>query len=323
LVTLYLSEIKHLVPVEAEMKGSSMEKQRVTFASEGLELVGHLYLPMESARQPAPAIVFTGPFTGVKEQVTGNYARRLAEAGFVTLAFDHRNFGESDGAPRQHEDAQGKLADLRDALSFLATRSEVDADRIGVCGICLGGTYALPCAAFDPRVKALSLVASAYNEPSRIRQLMGAEGYRQQMENAAAVAQRQYQSGEVEYLPAVAPNNGMAAMWGQEPYDYYGTARSASPGWVNQVSVLSIKTLLTLTVAYALPPLLSVPTLIVHGKTDTFCPPQDATWVYEQLDEPKKVLWLPTSNHIDLYDNDDFVIPAVTATADWFKKHLG
>ncbi|HLZ57016.1 MAG TPA: alpha/beta hydrolase [Ktedonosporobacter sp.] len=299
-----------------------MEKQRVTFVSECLKLVGDLYLPRESSNQPAPAIVFTGPFTGVKEQVTGNYARRLAQAGFVTLAFDHRNFGESEGAPRQHEDAQGKLADLRDALSFLASRPEVDANRIGACGVCLGGVYALPLAAFDPRVKALSLVTCAYNEPSRLLKLIGTDGYRQQMENAAAVAGRQYQTGEVEYLPAVAPNNGMAAMWGPEPYDYYGTARSASPGWVNQVSVLSIKTLLTLTVAYTLPPVISTPTLIVHGKTDGFCPPEDAAWVYEQLAEPKDILWLPTSNHIDLYDNDEFVIPAVTATAAWFKKYL-
>ena len=68
---------------------------------------------------------------------------RIAAAGYVTLAFDHRNFGASEGTPRQHEDAAGKLRDLTHAVTFLAAQPEVDADRIGCCGICLGGGYAL------------------------------------------------------------------------------------------------------------------------------------------------------------------------------------
>jgi fermentation-respiration switch protein FrsA (DUF1100 family) len=92
-----------------------MARRRITFASEGIELVGDLRLP---AAQPGigagvggrpgwPGIVLTGPFTGVKEQVTGSYAEQLSAAGFITLAFDHRGFGESGGR-RQHEDSQGK-----------------------------------------------------------------------------------------------------------------------------------------------------------------------------------------------------------------------
>ena len=71
-----------------------MEAQRVSFSSEGVELVGHLRVPSGTARHGdgggRPGIVFTGPLSGVKEQVTGTYADGLAEAGFVTLAFDHR-----------------------------------------------------------------------------------------------------------------------------------------------------------------------------------------------------------------------------------------
>jgi fermentation-respiration switch protein FrsA (DUF1100 family) len=298
-----------------------MEKQRITFLSDSLTIVGDLYLPSTSSGHPAPAVVLTGPFTSTKEQVTGNYARRLAESGFVTLAFDHRNFGESQGTPRQHEDAQGKISDLRDAVSFLANHPAVDPNRIGACGICLGGAYALPFATFDPRIKALALVTSAFNEAERIRQRFGAEGYHQQLENAAATTQRQSQTGITEYLPAVAPDNGVAVMMGQEPYEYYGTDRSASPHWVNQISILSIKTLLTLNVGYTFP-LLTLPTLLVHGKTDMICPPEDAAWTYENLAEPKRILWFDTKNHIDLYDNDEFVSPAVVAVTDWFNSYL-
>jgi len=145
--------------------------EHVEFVSDGLTLSGDLRRPAGATDGALPALVFTGPFTGVKEQVVGLYAERLAQEGYVTLAFDHRNFGASQGTPRQHEDAAGKLVDLRDATSFLATVDGVDPDRIGCVGICLGGGYALRHAAFDPRVKALVTIAGAYNDPRVMREI--------------------------------------------------------------------------------------------------------------------------------------------------------
>ena len=110
----------------------------------------------------------------MKDQVVGNYAERLADEGFVTLAFDHRNFGDSEGEPRQHEDSAGKLADLRDAVGYLASRPEVDPDRIAVVGVCLGGGYAVRAGAFDPRVRAIAGVGGAYNSPHRLQERLGA-----------------------------------------------------------------------------------------------------------------------------------------------------
>ena len=123
-----------------------MATERVEFTSQGLKLAGDLRVPDDSphgADGKLPALTLTGPLSGVKDQVVGNYAERLADAGFVTLAFDHRNFGDSEGEPRQHEDSAGKLADLRDAVGYLASRPEVDPDRIAVVGVCLGGGYAV------------------------------------------------------------------------------------------------------------------------------------------------------------------------------------
>jgi fermentation-respiration switch protein FrsA (DUF1100 family) len=103
--------------------------ERVTFTADGLTLVGNLAV----AAPAAPAVVLTGPFTGVKEQVVGVYAERLRERGVTTLAFDHRGFGESGGR-RAHEDSQGKLSDLRAALSVLGAHPAVDAARVGAAG---------------------------------------------------------------------------------------------------------------------------------------------------------------------------------------------
>lgn len=133
--------------------GLRAEAERVTFGSEEVELAGEFR--EAQAGRPQPGLVFTGPFTGVKEQVAGTYAGLVATAGFATLAFDHRGFGESGGRPG-HEDSQGKLADLRAAVGFLARRAEADAARIGIVGICPGGGYAVRAAAADPRVKAVA-----------------------------------------------------------------------------------------------------------------------------------------------------------------------
>jgi uncharacterized protein len=102
---------------------------------DGVGLAAVAGLPQTAAPRGTrwPAVVLTGPFTGVKEQVTGLYARRLTDAGFVTLALDHRGFGSSGGR-RAHEDSQGKLADLRAAAS-------------------------------DPRLKVVAGVAGGYNSP--------------------------------------------------------------------------------------------------------------------------------------------------------------
>jgi fermentation-respiration switch protein FrsA (DUF1100 family) len=300
-----------------------MMLKHVTFISDGLALTGDLRLPDGPSPDGGwPALVFTGPFTGVKEQVTGLYARRLAEAGFATLAFDHRNFGGSEGQPRQHEDSAGKLADLRDAASFLAGEAEVNAERLGACGICLGGGYALRFAAFDPRIKALALIAGGYNDPREMQRGMSPDGYRAQLLRFAEMEQRQLAGGPVEYQPAVAPGGQPAAMAGQEPFDYYGTERSASPGWRNQVTVLSIRELIVADLAMGAEFISPTPLLVVHGRTDAYCAPEGAARVFERAGQPKDILWLDTTNHIDLYDNETYVGPAVERAAGWFLEHL-
>lgn len=297
------------------------EPLEAVIRSDGLELAGHLRVPLDGG-QPGPALVFTGPLTGVKEQVTGTYAAALAERGYVTLAFDHRNFGGSSGLPRQHEDPPGKLADLRDALSWLASRPEVDGNRVGCVGVCLGGGYALRFAAFDFRVKALATVAGGYNDPAAMRSGMGATGYRDLLADLRKTAVRQYATGDVEYMAAVAADGGPALMGGDEPHAYYGTDRSATPGWVNRISRTSLYELLTVDLAGGADFISPTPWLMVHGRTDAYCSPEGAQAAFDRAGEPKRLLWLDTTNHIDLYDEPKYVDPAVDAVAAWFDEHL-
>ncbi|KUJ70097.1 hypothetical protein ACZ90_07010 [Streptomyces albus subsp. albus] len=293
--------------------------ERVGFLSDGHRLAGELHLPEPGTVRGA--VVLTGPFSGVKEQVTGYYAERFARRGYVALAFDHRNWGDSEGAQRQHEDATAKVADLRSAVGYLAGRPEVDPERIAVCGVCLGGIYTVQLAAFDPRVKAVALVAAAYNNPKLIHDRFGAENFAALMTQFAQIAQRQAATGEFEYWPAVNPEGMPAGNPGPEPFAYYGTERGARPGWQNRCTALSVLQELTLDVDSYLP-LLTAPLLIVHGSGDQAIPVADAEAAFAAAPEPKELLLLDTTNHIDLYDDDTYVLPAIDRAVSFFDSNL-
>jgi uncharacterized protein len=293
--------------------------ERVEFGVDGITLVGDLRVPAAGGR--GPGLVFTGPFTGVRDQVTGLYAERLAAAGFVTLAFDHRNFGESGGQPRRHEDPQGKLADLRAAVSFMRACPEADPERIGAVGICLGGGYALKFAAFDPRVKAFAGIAGAYNTPYAMRSGVGRDGYRQALATLTTAAEEHDRGGQVQYLPAVAAE-GEAAMPGEEPLAYYGTSRGTSAYWENSVSRASVRELLTVDNMAGADFLSPTPGLIVHGVEDAYCSPNGAREAYQRMGDPKRVVWLDAKLHIDLYDTEPYLTQAVEAATAFLTEHL-
>jgi uncharacterized protein len=295
-----------------------MARRRITFMSEGVELVGDLRLPGGDALTGAdgarwPAVVLTGPFTGVKEQVTGSYAELLSAAGFVTLAFDHRGFGESGGR-RQHEDSQGKLADLRAAVGALAAAAEVDPARVGLAGICLGGGYAIRAAAGDPRIRAVVAIAGGYNSPAEMAASMGIGEYR----SALGAFLDRYDS----YLPAVAADGAEAAMGGDEPYAYYGTSRSRSPHWRNEVTRGSLHSLMTFDALGAAELLGETPLLVVHGERDAYCSPALAQALYDRKRGDKEILWLDAGLHTDLYDNPPYVNRAAGAAVAFLRKRL-
>jgi uncharacterized protein len=295
--------------------------ERIEFDSDGYRLVGHLHLPAGGAARGG--VVLTGPFSGVKEQVTGYYAERFAARGYAALAFDHRNWGESEGRPRQHEDATAKVADLRNAVSFLTARPEVPDSRIAVCGVCLGGVYAIQLAAFDPRVRAVALVAAAYNTPAAIRERFGAAAFDGLLGQFADIARQQFETGEPVYWPAVNPDGMPAGNPGPEPFAYYGTPRGGRPHWENRCTALSVLQELTLDVSAALPLVSPTPLLIVHGRGDQAVPAADAEAAFAVAGQPKYIQLLDTGNHIDLYDDDRYVLPAVDTAVTFFDTSLG
>src|SRR4051794_1751999 len=123
----------------------------VEFPAEGVLLRGWLRCPETDG--PYPLVVMAHGFGGLKEWNLPQIADRFASIGVASLAFDYRNFGESEGTPREEVDSFGQLVDWHSAITYATTLDDIDAQRIGLWGTSLGGKNALMVAAFDRRVQ--------------------------------------------------------------------------------------------------------------------------------------------------------------------------
>ena len=160
-------------------KNPTVISQKVHFTNRyGVELTGDLYIPKNKPAEKMAAIAVSGPFGAVKEQVSGRYAQEMASRGFVTLAFDPSFTGESGGNVRYVASPDINTEDFSAAVDYLANRKDVDADKIGIIGICGWGGMAINAAAMDTRIKAT--VASTMYDMTRI----SAKGYYDADDNA-------------------------------------------------------------------------------------------------------------------------------------------
>ncbi|MBQ5454567.1 MAG: alpha/beta hydrolase, partial [Prevotella sp.] len=203
--------------------------RKVTFETQyGLTLAADLYEPKAEVTNPhqLPAIAVSGPFGATKEQSSGLYAMRMAERGFVALAFDPSYTGESSGEPRRTASPDINTEDFMAAVDFLSKQDNVDANKIGIIGICGWGGIALNAAAADTRIKAT--VASTMYDMTRV----SGNGYfdsedKEESRHAAreALAKQRLTDpmamagGVVDPLPKDAPQ------FVKDYFDYYKTER--------------------------------------------------------------------------------------------------
>lgn len=289
-------------------QSDKVEQRKVQFHNRyGMMLAADLYTPKGAAGK-LPALAVCGPFGAVKEQAAGLYAQAMAERGFLTLAFDPSFTGESGGSPRYVASPDINTEDFQAAVDFLSVQPNVNAEWIGIIGICGWGGMALNAAAIDTRIKATAAITMY--DMTRVN----AKGYFDAEDSAEArYAKRQalnaqrtldYQKGEyalgggvVDPLPDDAP------FYVKDYYDYYKTSRgyharslNSNGGW-NVTSALSFLNMPILQYANEI----RSAVLLVHGEKAHSCYFSRDAFALLSGDN-KELLIIPGAVHTDLYD---------------------
>ena len=271
--------------------------------------MGNLFLPDED--EPSGMVVAVGPLTSVKEQAAGTYAQAMAERGYAALAFDYRYFGESEGRPRQFENPDANIEDIKNAATALLADERLTGRPLFGLGVCFGAGPMARSVAEDPRFRAFAGVAGVYTDNAKTRANMG-NAYRAKIDRGLAAERKWLETGEAEIIPAVASDGGDVAMPLREAYEFYGTPRGGVPNYVNGYAVQSL--------AHSLPfdarsaaDAINVPVLIVHS--EKALAPDLAHAFFAAVKSPKQELWLESQGQIDFYDDPRLVTPAADAVA--------
>ena len=294
-------------------KSDKVDHKKVTFHNRyGITLAADMYTP-KGTEGKLPAIAVSGPFGAVKEQSSGLYAQKMAELGFLTIAFDPSYTGESGGTPRYVASPDINTEDFCAAVDFLSVQENVDPERIGIVGICGWGGMALNAAAIDTRIKATAamtmydmtrVTANGYFDAEDSEQVrfekkkaMNAQRIEDYKSGSYALA-----GGVVDPLPEDAPQ------FVKDYYAYYKTPRgyhsrslNSNGGW-NVTSSLSFLNMPILQYSNEI----RSAVLLVHGeKAHSRYFSETA---YSKLTgDNKELLIIPGANHTDLYDQMDII----------------
>ncbi len=301
---------------------------KISFNSKGIKLVGVLYLPEDfSQNKSYEGVVMTPPFPQVKDQVLANYGPRMAERGYVALAFDYNSKGESDSYDpkfRDDEDFPRKWEDLRNAISFLGSLPFVGA--INGLGFCGGGNIMSSTIITDLRVKAFASVSAMM--ASDMMQFVDMDMYRQRIKAANTARQKMFETGEPvahDYFGYTDPDylakNVNMPPTQLEGYDYYGTERGGQDTYPNFTNVL-LSTVdetapLNLGEQYA-DKMLQPYCGIVGSEADTAI----CTKVYfDKVTSEKEYHEIQGASHVGLYDKPNNISQVVEIVDAFFQKH--
>ena len=308
--------------------------RKVTFHNRyGITLAADMYSPLDKNGR-LPAIAVCGPFGAVKEQCSGLYAQKLAENGFIAIAFDPSFTGESGGQPRFMASPDINTEDFMAAVDMLSVQDDVDADKIGICGICGWGGLAINAAALDTRIRAC--VTSTMYDMARVN----ANGYfdsenseeKRYEKKAALNAQRikDYMNGEyalgggvVDPLPDDAP------FFVKDYYDYYKTKRGYHPrslnsnnGW-NVIGCMSFMNQPINTYSNEI----RSAVLLIHGDKAHSCYFSKDAYTAMTADskyaDNKELLLIPGAVHTDLYDGGGKDAIPFDRIVSFYRKNLG
>ncbi len=315
------------VPSTENRQTMAQEKIKFTNSNNpGIQLAAVINTPEGfDAKKKYPAVVVSHPGGGVKEQAAGLYAKKLAEKGIVTIAFDRSYQGESTGEPRQMENPYVSTEDVSAVVDHLTTLPYVDQERIGAMGVCAGGGYTANAAINDRRIKAVGTV-SAVNIGQMFR-----NGWENTVKDADALP---YIEAGSKARTADASNTAMATMplapLKEEDapnaelrgaWEYYHTPRCQHPNAPGFTLARNLMQIVTYDAYNKAEAFLTQPVLCVVGSK------AGSKWMSDDLiaraaSKDKKMHVVNGADHMDLYDQTAPVNEAVEQLAGFFQKNL-
>ena len=281
-------------------------------------LSARVYRETDDPFERQPAVIITGSWLTIKEQMADQYARALSARGFTVFTFDFAGFGESGGEPRQAEIPARKIADITAAARYVANLSFVQPGRVGYLAICASAQYALAAIAAGAPIASLVSVAGWFHDTATVAPFYGGpEGVRLRLERASLALDRYQRAREVVTVPAYEAGNDRAGMFFELDY-YADPGRGAVPAWRNEMAEFSWLYWLTFD---GLSPAARVaaPTLLVHG--DDCVLPDNARFVQQHVTGRSDLVWAD-GTQTDFYDQPKQVVLAVEAADRHFRETL-
>ena len=289
-----------------------------------ITMSGNLYFPENfNENKKYTTIVVVHPGGGVKEQTAGLYAERLAELGYVTLAFDASYQGESGGTPRYLDSPFNRVDDISVSVDYLASLSFVDVNKIGVLGICAGGGHAINAATADHRMRAVATV-SAMDVGAAFRAGLTSETVDAILLEAGKQRTIEANGGDVRYMNYIPDTKEEADASGvvmlQEAYDYYRTPRGQHENAKNILLYSSMLDLYRFSAFEPISQLLTQPLLMIAGsKADTLGFSEQGITL---SNGPKELYLIDGATHVALYDEKKYVDQAIEKLDSFFEVNL-
>ncbi len=298
-------------------------RREIEFTSRGSQCRGWLYLPDASVvKRPAPAIVMAHGFSAVKEMFRlSSYAERFEEAGFVTLVFDYRFLGASDGNPRGQIISYEQQEDCRNAISWMSLQPEVDADRIGVWGTSLSGGHVLHLAAFDRRIKVVVAQVPTINPVKQIVHRSGKDGLERLMGILATDRTQRFKDGTVNYMKIVGLPGEVSVLSAPDAYEALTRNAAGAPNWINQVTLESLENYVEYVPTTSIELISPTPLLMVLAEQDSLIPLELARAAFDRAGGPKELREFPCG-HFEVYETEPWFSKAVSSMVEWYTKYL-
>ena len=302
--------------------------QHLTIPRGPIELAADLHLPdVGGEAAPLRAVVLSTPGSSVKEQIGGNYASRLAARGIAALVFDPAHQGRSGGEPRDLEDPYRRGEDISVAIDALSTVPGIDPDRIGVLGICAGGSYAVHTARTDHRIKAVGTVV-----PSDIGTAFRAfqpDGPAAALDAMADTRTDETRTGELtreNWLPDTleeAAAAGITDIDTIQAVTYYRTERGRSEHSTNRRLSRGDPLLLGYDAYHLVDQLMTQPLqVILAGRIGSTGSYASGLRLWKLAPDPVDLMVIEGAGHYEMYDEPEYVDAAVERLAAFYSERL-